>query len=81
MFWNAKNGTVAIDNTEMNYVSFGHGNKALIILPGLSDGLITVKGKALLLARPYKIFFEKYTIYIFSRRKTCLKNFQSKRWR
>lgn len=78
MFWNAKNGTVAIDNTEMNYVSFGHGNKALIILPGLSDGLITVKGKALLLARPYKIFFEKYTIYIFSRRKNLPEEFSIK---
>ncbi|MDI9472642.1 MAG: alpha/beta hydrolase [Bacillota bacterium] len=69
MFWNAKNGTVSIDNAEMSYVSFGYGNKALIILPGLSDGIITVKGKALLLAKPYKIFFEKYTVYIFSRRK------------
>ena len=78
MFWNAKNGTVSIDNAEMSYVSFGYGNKALIILPGLSDGIITVKGKALLLAKPYKIFFEKYTIYIFSRRKDLPEEFSIK---
>lgn len=78
MLWNAKNGTVAIDNTEMSYVSFGYGNKALIILPGLSDGIITVKGKALLLAKPYKIFFEKYTVYIFSRRNDLPEEFSIK---
>lgn len=47
MSWNAKNGTVLVGNTEMDYVSFGSGSKALILLPGLSDGLATVKGKAL----------------------------------
>lgn len=50
MLWNAKNGEVSLGNTKMNYVSFGHGNRKLIILPGLSDGLATVKGKALMLA-------------------------------
>ncbi len=43
MPWKAKNGAVEIDNTEMHYVSFGRGNNVLIILPGLSDGLITVR--------------------------------------
>ncbi|NLZ66563.1 MAG: alpha/beta hydrolase [Clostridiaceae bacterium] len=78
MFWNAKNGTVSIDNAEISYVSFGYGNKALIILLGLSDGIITVKGKALLLAKPYKIFFEKYTVYIFSRRKNLPEEYSIK---
>lgn len=52
----------------MNYVSFGHGDRALILLPGLSDGLATVKGKALLLAKPYTPFFDQYTVYMFSRK-------------
>lgn len=30
MLWNAKNGCVNIGDTDMNYVSFGHGNKAFI---------------------------------------------------
>ena len=68
MFWNAKNGSVKIGNTDMNYVSFGQGNKNLIVMPGLSDGLVTVKGKALLLAYPYAKFFNDYTVYMFSRK-------------
>lgn len=69
MIWNAKNGTVPIGSTEMSYASFGYGHKALILLPGLSDGLTTVDGKALLLAAPYKLFFKDYTLYMFSRKK------------
>ncbi len=68
MLWNAKNGAVAIGDTDMDYVSFGYGEKALIFLPGLSDGLRTVKGKALFLAGYYRIFFEKYTVYMLSRK-------------
>lgn len=68
MFWNAKNGSVTIGNTDMNYVSFGKGDKNLIVMPGLSDGLVTVKGKALLLAYPYAKYFEDYTVYMFSRK-------------
>ncbi|MBR0129730.1 MAG: alpha/beta hydrolase [Firmicutes bacterium] len=68
MLWNAKNGTVPLGNTEMHYASFGSGPKVLVLLPGLSDGLATVKGKAFLLSQPYKLFFEKYTVYMFSRK-------------
>ncbi|MBO6046505.1 MAG: alpha/beta hydrolase [Erysipelotrichaceae bacterium] len=68
MLWNAKNGYVTIGDTKMNYVSFGYGEKILILIPGLSDGLMTVKGKALLLAKPYRLFFKKYTVYMFSRK-------------
>ena len=68
MLWNAKNGSVPLGDTEMSFVSFGHGSRALVLLPGLSDGLATVKGKALLLARPYALFFERYTVYMFSRK-------------
>lgn len=68
MFWNAKNGIVPIGNTEMSYASFGSGNKVLILLPGLSDGLATVDGKALMLAAPYRLFFKDYTVFMFSRK-------------
>lgn len=68
MRWNSKNGVVPIDDTEMSYVSFGQGKKNLILLPGLSDGLMTVRGKAALLAKPYRVFFDKYTVYMFSRK-------------
>lgn len=68
MLWNAKSGEVSIGGTKMAYASFGHGERSFIILPGLSDGLATVRGKALLLAKPYTAFFDQFTVYMFSRK-------------
>ena len=78
MIWNAKNGTIPIGNTKMSYVSFGLGKKVLILLPGLSDGLATVDGKALLLAIPYKLFFKDYTLFMFSRKNNLPDNYSIK---
>ena len=36
MLWNAKNGQVPLDRSVMPFVSFGRGEKALILLPGLA---------------------------------------------
>ena len=63
-----KNGCVKVGNTDMYYVAFGEGETKLVVLPGLSDGLWTVKGKAMLLAGSYKRFFRDYTVYMFSRK-------------
>ena len=63
-----KNGCIATKDTGMYYVSFGKGKKNIVVLPGLSDGLATVKGKALLLVSPYRRFLKKYTVYMFSRK-------------
>ena len=63
-----KNGQVPVGNTVMEYVSFGSGSKNLVVLPGLSDGLATVKGKALILSVSYTKFFRDYTVYMFSRK-------------
>ena len=70
-----KNGKVSIGDTDMYYVSFGNGKKNLTVLPGLSDGLATVKGKALLLAPPYKRFSKEYTVYMFSRKNEMPKSY------
>lgn len=70
-----KNGCVVIKDTDMYYVSFGHGGKNLIVLPGLSDGLATVKGKALFLKAPYKRFLNEYTVYMFSRKNNMPENY------
>ena len=75
MLWDAKDGSVLLDGARMDYVRFGSGGKNLIMLPGLSDGLASVKGKALLLAPPYKLFFEKYTVWMFSRREPLPRGF------
>lgn len=37
MFWNAKNGSVRTDDTEMNYVTFGIGKEYLVMITGLGD--------------------------------------------
>lgn len=75
MLWHAENGQVLMGDTQMSYVRFGYGEKAFIMLPGLSDGLTTVRGKALLLAAPYRRFFRDYTVYMFSRRDTLPKDY------
>ncbi len=63
-----ENSSVILGNTELYYVSFGEEKKKLVVLPGLSDGLTTVKGKAWLLSLPYRKFFRDYTVYMFSRK-------------
>lgn len=68
MLYNAHNGRVTVYGANMNYVSFGRGELTLVILPGLSDGLQNVRGKALLLERPYRAYLDRFTVYIFSRR-------------
>ena len=45
-----RDGAVKIQDTEMYYVSFGKGKKNMVVLPGLSDGLATVKGKGMILS-------------------------------
>lgn len=68
MLWNAKNGRISLKKGTMSYASFGRGSRKLIILPGLSDGLATVAGKALLLAGPYRAYLKDFTIFMFSRK-------------
>jgi pimeloyl-ACP methyl ester carboxylesterase len=63
-----KNGSVAIGDTEMYYAAFGSGERKLVVLPGLSDGLATVKGKAWILSPPYRRFLRDYTVFLFSRK-------------
>ena len=62
------NGTVSLGNAQMCYARFGTGPVNAVILPGLSDGLATVRGKARLLAQPYRAYFRDFTIYMFSRK-------------
>ncbi|SNU05165.1 Pimeloyl-ACP methyl ester carboxylesterase [Lachnospiraceae bacterium] len=68
MGYNIVNGCVDIDDTDMYYVSFGRGKKKMVMLPGLSDGLSTVKGKGWILVSPYKKYLKDYTVYMFSRK-------------
>lgn len=68
MLLNAKNGTVAIRNTDMDYISFGTGNEYLVMIPGLGDGFTTVKGTALPFAIAYRAFARRFKVFVFSRK-------------
>lgn len=64
MLYNAKNGIAA----GAEYIRFGTGEKNLIMLPGLGDGLRTVKGTALPMSLYYRSLTKDYTVYMFSRK-------------
>lgn len=53
-------------NFEMRYAKFGHGNKVLVIIPGLS--LKSVLDSAETVAKAYQIFHDDYTVYLFDRK-------------
>ena len=73
-----KNGTIPIDDTEMDYIVFGRGRKAFIMLPGLGDGLKSAKGMAL----PFSVLYRKlgahYRVYAFSRRNRIPDDFSTR---
>ena len=68
MLYNAKNGTLEIGGTTMDYIRFGTGPQILVMLPGLGDGLRSMKGTALPMALMYRVFAKEFTVYAFSRK-------------
>lgn len=68
MLFGMKENSAVIDGTAMHYVEFGRGQTPLIILPGLSDGLKTVKGQAMNLAFYFRAFLKDFKVYVFSRK-------------
>lgn len=62
-----KGKTLYFNDKSMDYVTFGKGKKPLVIIPGLGDGVQTVKGKAQLFSLSYRLLAKRYKIYVFSR--------------
>lgn len=62
-----KNGVVQVDGRGMDYIAFGQGEETLLMIPGLSDGLQTVKGLALPFAWMYRKLAKRFRMYCFSR--------------
>lgn len=67
-----------MDDTTMDYVTFGTGSKNLILIPGLGDGLSTVKGKALGFLLLYQICATEYKVYAFSRKNKLAPGYSTK---
>ena len=65
MILTVKNGTAA----GADYIRFGRGSRNLILLPGLGDGLRSVKGTALPMALYYRSLAKRYTVYMISRKR------------
>jgi len=65
----AKNCTLNLPTGTVDYIRFGSGQKTLVMIPGVGDGLKTVKGMALPFAFLYRSLAKKFTVYVFSRRR------------
>ena len=64
----AKIGTVRINGYEMDYCSFGSGDKTFVILPGLS--IQSVMGSKDAIEDAYSVMKDDFTTYVFDRRKS-----------
>ena len=78
MFFKAKNGKIDIEDTEINYITFGEGPKSLVMIPGIGESLTSFKGLASPLALMYRKFAKEYKVYILSRRTKLPESFSTK---
>lgn len=62
----------------MDYVTFGKGKQPLVIIPGLGDGVQTVKGMAQMLALTYREFAKVYKVYVLSRINELRENYTTR---
>ena len=76
MLYGAKEFTLKTDSAEMRCVSFGKGERPLVIIPGLS--LRSIKGMAVPLAYMYRIFAKDFKVFVFDRRNNVPKGFTVK---
>ena len=68
MIFHAENGHLQLPDDEMDYIRFGSGKKVLVMIPGVGDGLKTVKGMAQPFALLYRTLARDFSVYVFSRR-------------
>ena len=73
-----KGKTLYFNDKSMDYVTFGKGKQPLVIIPGLGDGVQTVKGMAQMLALTYREFAKVYKVYVFSRINELRENYTTR---
>ncbi len=64
----AKEIRIRLINGTMDCIRFGSGKDVLVMIPGVGDGLKTVRGTAKAFALLYRKLAKRYTVYVFSRR-------------
>ena len=62
-----KNELVKLNDVEMEFFSFGSGERAFVILPGVLTR--SVMHSAMAIEAAYKPFSDEYTVYVFDRRR------------
>lgn len=67
MHYNMKRHELEIGNTIMDYITFGEGERPLVLIPGLS--FKTVRKFAEPFSFMYRIFAEDYQVYAFDRKR------------
>ena len=72
MLYSAKEKTLSVQGSTTRYITFGKGEKTLIMIQGLNTR--SIKGAAFPLALMYKCFARDYTVYLFDRRDTVPEN-------
>lgn len=76
--FHAENSVMKLQNGEMDYIRFGTGKRLLVMIPGLGDGLRTVKGTAAPMAMMYRCFAKDFTVYAFSRKRDLPKGYTTR---
>ena len=74
----AKNACLSLAGGEMDYIRFGSGARTLVMLPGVGDGLKTVRGMALPFGLLYRTLAKDFTVYVFSRRRALPQHFTTR---
>ena len=62
-----ENGRLLMQKGTLDYIRFGGGERTLVLLPGVGDGLKTVRGMAAPFAMLYRKLARDFTVYAFSR--------------
>ncbi len=66
---------IEINGERTPYVSFGKERQALVLIPGLGEGLKTIEGTAFLMERYYREFAKNFRVYIIGRPTNMPKNY------
>lgn len=61
-----------------DFIRFGRGGRVLVMLPGLGDGLKTVRGTAVPMAWMYRGFSENFTVYALSRKRMLTEGYSTR---
>ena len=59
--------TVKTADYEMDYLKFGHGDKTMVIVPGVSIKSVLLSAAAIV--KQYELFKDDFTVYLFDRKK------------